>query len=104
MKYPSKETIERLRREYPIGTRVVLERMNDVQGPPVGAKGTVKGVDDAGSIMVPWDNGSGLSAGWVEDVVKRVSGPERLDVTGKSVCPRCGRTYSEPPVIHYGHK
>lgn len=34
--------------------------MNDDQAPPIGTKGTVFGVDDAGSIMVFWDNGSHL--------------------------------------------
>lgn len=35
--------------------------MDDVQAPPVGTKGTVIGVDDIGSVMVSWDNGSSLS-------------------------------------------
>lgn len=61
MKYPSKETIERLRNKYPIGTRVELIEMEDIQAPPVGTKGTVRGVDDIGSILVDWDNNSGLS-------------------------------------------
>lgn len=61
MKYPSKETIERLRNKYPIGTRVELVEMEDIQAPPVGTKGTVRGVDDIGSILVDWDNKSGLS-------------------------------------------
>lgn len=61
MKYPSKETIERLRNKYPIGTRVELIEMEDIQAPPVGTKGTVRGVDDIGSILVDWDNKSGLS-------------------------------------------
>ena len=42
----------RIRREYPAGTRVELVRMDDAQAPPVGTKGTVRGVDDIGSIMV----------------------------------------------------
>ncbi len=61
MKYPSKETIERLRNKYPIGTRIELVEMEDIQAPPVGTKGTVRGVDDIGSILVDWDNNSGLS-------------------------------------------
>ena len=31
MIFPSKETVERLRREYPAGTRVELVRMDDCQ-------------------------------------------------------------------------
>ena len=67
MGFPSRETVERLRKEYPAGTRVILRRMNDVQAPPLGTKGTVLGVDDAGSLMVRWDNGSGLSVVYGED-------------------------------------
>ena len=56
-----RETVELLRREYPVGCRVELLQMEDVQAPPIGTKGTVRGVDDIGSIMVRWDNGSSLS-------------------------------------------
>ena len=41
--------------------------MDDVQAPPIGTKGTVKGVDDTASIMVAWDNGSGLNVVYGED-------------------------------------
>ena len=33
MKFPSREIVERVRREYPAGTRVELVRMDDVHGP-----------------------------------------------------------------------
>ncbi|NBJ91615.1 DUF4314 domain-containing protein, partial [bacterium 1xD42-62] len=46
MKFPNRETVERVRREYPAGTRVELVRMDDVQAPPIGTQGTVEGVDD----------------------------------------------------------
>lgn len=58
---PNRKIIEQLRRTYKKGTRIQLERMDDVQAPPVGTKGTVIAVDDLGSIMVKWDNGSSLS-------------------------------------------
>ena len=54
-------TLERLRKEYPEGTRIELLEMDDQQAPPVGTQGTVRGVDDIGSIMVTLDNGSSLS-------------------------------------------
>lgn len=60
MKFPSKEIVQMLRKKYLAGTRVELVEMDDVQAPEVGTKGTVWGVDDTGSIMVQWDNGSGL--------------------------------------------
>ena len=61
MKFPSKADLERLRRTYPKGTKVRLLAMDDIQAPPVGTKGEVRGVDDAGSILVRWDSGSSLS-------------------------------------------
>ena len=42
MKFPSRETVERVRREYPAGTRVELVRMDDVQAPPAGTKAPSK--------------------------------------------------------------
>lgn len=62
--------LEKLRKQYPVGCRVELVKMNDVQAPPIGTKGTVKGVDDIGSIMVAWDNGSSLSVVYDEDECK----------------------------------
>ena len=74
MRFPSKETVERIRREYPVGTRVELVRMDDPQAPPVGTLGTVRGVDDIGSIMVAWDNGCGLNVAYGEDSCCRIDG------------------------------
>ena len=67
MRVISKAALEGLRRRYKPGTRVELLRMDDVQAPPIGTKGTVLGVDDIGSIMVAWDNGSGLSVAYGAD-------------------------------------
>lgn len=67
-----RETVQRLRWEYPVGCRVELVQMDDVQAPPIGTKGTVRGVDDIGSIMVRWDNGCGLSVAYGEDMCRRI--------------------------------
>ena len=72
MNFPNRETVERVRREYPAGTRVELLRMDDVQAPPVGTKGTVTGVDDTASIMVAWDNGSSLHVVYGEDACRKL--------------------------------
>ena len=61
MMFPKKEIVERIRKECPKGTRVRLIKMDDMQAPPLGTEGTVIGVDDTGSIMVAWDNGSSLN-------------------------------------------
>ena len=65
--WPSRETVERIRKQYPAGTRVELAHMEDEQAPPIGTTGTVVGVDDIGSIMVHWDNGSSLNVVYGED-------------------------------------
>ena len=72
MFFPRREIVEELRREYSAGTRVELVKMDDLQAPPIGTKGTVTGVDDTGSIMVDWDNGSGLNVVYGEDVVRKI--------------------------------
>lgn len=66
----SKEVLEQLKKQYPMGTRVELVRMKDDQAPPIGTRGTVIGVDSIGSIMVRWDNGSGLHVLYEEDACK----------------------------------
>ena len=72
MKFPSREMVERIRREYPAGTRVELVRMDDAQAPLAGTLGTVLGVDDTGSLLMRWDNGSGLNVVYGEDIVRKV--------------------------------
>ena len=76
MKFPNKETVEQIRRMYPAGTRVELVAMDDPQAPPVGTKGTVLDVDDTGSLLMKWDNGSGLNVVWQQDCVRKVGDPD----------------------------
>ncbi len=68
------EQLQHLRDAYPKGSRVELVEMDDPQAPPIGTHGTVLGVDDIGSIMVRWDNGSGLSVAWGADICRRIDG------------------------------
>lgn len=72
MRFPSKEIVEQVRRQYPAGTRVKLLHMDDVQAPPIGTRGTVTGVDDTASLLVAWDNGSHLNVICGEDKVRRI--------------------------------
>ncbi len=69
--YISAKTLAQLREQFPRGTRVELVKMDDPQAPPIGTKGTVRGVDDIGSVMVAWDNGCGLSVAYGEDSCRR---------------------------------
>ena len=73
MRVISKERLQALHERFKPGTRVELLKMDDVQAPPIGTRGTVVGVDDIGSIMVNWDNGSGLSVAYGEDECKVVA-------------------------------
>lgn len=72
MQFPSREIVESIRRDYPAGTRVELVRMDDAQAPLAGTLGTVLGVDDTGSLLMRWDNGSGLNVVYGEDIVRKV--------------------------------
>lgn len=72
MRMATAAEVKRLREKYPAGTRVELVEMDDPQAPPVGTKGTVYGVDDIGSILVNWDNGSGLNVAFGVDRVRKV--------------------------------
>ena len=72
MRGMTQEILASLREQFPQGTRVELLRMDDPQAPPIGTCGTVIGVDDTGSVMVRWDNGSGLHVVYGEDECRKV--------------------------------
>ena len=61
MRAMTPEILDSLRERFPQGARVELLRMDDSQAPPIGTRGTVRGVDDSGSIMVAWDSGGSLN-------------------------------------------
>ena len=70
--FPSREIVERIKKQYPVGCRVELVRMDDVQAPPIGTKGTVRYVDDLGSLGVGWDNGSSLQVVYGVDYAVKI--------------------------------
>ena len=72
MTFVTEKELARLKKKYPEGVRVELERMDDPQAPPVGTLGTVVGVDDMGSLLVNWDTGSSLSIIYGVDRVRKV--------------------------------
>ena len=72
MRNMTPEILASLREQFPQGARVELLRMDDPQAPPIGTCGTVIGVDDTGSVMVRWDNGSGLHVVYGEDECRKV--------------------------------
>ncbi len=72
MQFPSKVIVEKMKTEYPKGTRVELLEMDDIQAPPIGTLGTVMGVDDVASLLISWDNGSRLNVVYGVDHVRKV--------------------------------
>lgn len=58
----NRRKVEMMKARYPEGTRICLDNMeNDPQPIPSGTKGTVIAVDDAGQLLMKWDNGRSLS-------------------------------------------
>ena len=66
------EILASLREQFPQGARVELLRMDDLQAPPIRTRGTVRGVDDSGSIMVVWDSGCSLQVLFGVDECRKV--------------------------------
>ena len=71
---PNNEDVEKAKATYLSGMRVRLLKMDDAQAPAIGTEGTVIGVDDIGSVMVAWDNGSSLSVLLGIDYVEIIGG------------------------------
>lgn len=57
----NRNEVEKIRNQFPKGTKVELIKMKDPQPVPDGTKGVVTLVDDAGQIHVKWENGSNLA-------------------------------------------
>ncbi|MBQ7837436.1 MAG: DUF4314 domain-containing protein [Clostridia bacterium] len=73
MKTISKETLAMLREKYSAGTRVELVRMDDpYTSLTVGDKGTVRFIDDMGTVHINWDCGSSLGAVYGVDIITKI--------------------------------
>ena len=74
MMFSNKETVDRIRKQYPKGTRVELISMNDPYSTlKPGNQGTVDFVDDTATVFVLWDNGSTLGVVYGEDVIRQLA-------------------------------
>lgn len=62
-----KEQVEYIKKNYPVGTRIVVEYMNDPRPIAPGTRGTVRRVDDIGTIHCNFDNGRRLGLIYGED-------------------------------------
>lgn len=63
-----RDELKRLREKFIEGIRVALTKMEG-ETIPIGTKGTVRYVDDIGTIHVNWDNGSTLGVAYGVDKV-----------------------------------
>ena len=73
----SSDVVERLKKEYPKGTRLVLISMDDPYSKLVsGDKGSVNYVDSAGTIHMKWDRGSRLGLVYGVDVFRKLTDDE----------------------------
>ncbi len=71
--FPRQDTVERIRNMYPKGARVELVEMTDPYSRLVpGDRGTVKSVDDTGTIHVSWDRGGSLGILYGIDRVRKL--------------------------------
>ncbi len=72
-RFPTKQELERLRKQYPKGTRVELVRMNDPYSKlKPGDLGTIDFIDDAGTLFCIWSNGSSLGVVFGEDECRKI--------------------------------
>lgn len=70
---PDYETIEYLKCTYPNGTRIMLDCMGDDPRPIApGTLGTVRVVDDMGTVHCDFDNGRRMGLIWGEDSFHKV--------------------------------
>lgn len=69
--------VRMLKEQFPAGTRVVIDSMYDpYHAVPSGTVGTVRTVDDIGTIHVNWDNGSSIGICPDEDEFHKAGGDE----------------------------
>ena len=77
----SEKEVERIKEMYPTGTRIKLNYMADNYAVPSGTCGTVDLVDDAGQILMTWDNGRTLALIIGEDSFEIIDVPKTEDIT-----------------------
>ena len=78
---------EYARRSYPPGTRIrLIEMPNDPNPVPVGTCGTVLAVDDAGQLLMQWDNGRSLSLLPGVDSFEVLERPKHRNTPARNTC------------------
>ena len=78
--YIDKDLVQRMKEQYPPGTRIELDYMGDDPRPiDPGTKGTVRVVDDMGTVHCNFDNGRRLGLVPGEDFFHVISERSRAD-------------------------
>lgn len=76
--FPDRETVERIRAAYPIGSRVCLDQMGDDPYPiEPGSTGTVLIIDDAGTVHCIFDSGRALGLIPGVDLFHKIAAKDR---------------------------
>lgn len=80
--FPTRQEVERIKKQYPVGTMIELTAdMDDPYAPIVkGMCGEVIGVDDIGTLHMKWQNGRSLGIVPAEDSFKVISRPETQEM------------------------
>ena len=83
-----REYVQRMKEQYPPGTRVRLNNMPDDPQPiPPGTEGEVTGCDDAGQLQMSWSNGRSLSLLPGVDDFTVISRPEKAEHQSRAKSP-----------------
>ncbi len=78
--FNDRDYVESIKRRFPEGTRIVLDRMGDDPRPiKSGTKGTVLHVDDIGTVHCAFDNGRHLGLVPGEDSFHKIAPKDRGD-------------------------
>lgn len=77
----SEKEVKKIKEMYPSGTRIKLNYMVDDCAIPIGTCGTVDLVDDAGQILMNWDNGRTVSLIVGEDKFEVIDIPKNEEKT-----------------------
>lgn len=61
-----------IKKKYPIGSIIKLTKMDDPYAPPIGTIGEIIDIDDIGSLLIRWENGSSLRVTAHDDKIEIV--------------------------------
>ncbi|GHU77117.1 hypothetical protein FACS1894188_10780 [Clostridia bacterium] len=103
LKMSTKQEVERVRAEFPPGTRIELPKgMADKYSPiPAGTRGTVTYVDDLLGVGANWDNGSRLNAIYNIDEIRKLTRSELIKEQARATTklPNCPNMFSKNEVL-----